>query len=199
MTWIAFTICALTLLAAILFSPLRVVLWYQSGVVRVRIRLWGMSVSVGSHDLFAREFDQSDTGRTKPDTGFFRTMAKLESLTKNWSTIKQTKSVAMRLARRFWQWCHLEHGRIDITIGTGNPAYTGMIHGAIWALGGMITARWAQIRVYSHADFDTTAADLTGEVTFRIRLWDPLWDIIRLLATLPWRGLLKLRKDLAYR
>ena len=192
----------LLVILILLVAPWRILCHWSGGLVDIRIRFLGLSLSVWKRNVFerpeprARERDTSE-GTHRGDL-LFEAVDRIQALINDRDILVRSGRVALRLARRFRGWWHLEKGMIELTVGLGNPAYTGLAVGALSACGGMIEARWPQVHVASYANFEMTTLHSRGEVIFRIRAWDPVRDFIRFLATLPWRGLWKMKKDCAY-
>lgn len=202
--WISLTGFFIFLLLIVLLAVRwRVICTWSGGLVEVRLRFLGLSRRVWSVNLF--EHTAIDKVRGLQDEQFEklgdilgRLVDRIEALIENREVVLRAGQAGLRLARRFRHWWRLDYGRIEISFGLKNPAHTGITHGTVSALSGIVAARWPQIHVVSRPDFDAPTFDSKGEVVFSIRAWDPLVDLLRFGATLPWRGLLKLKRNLAY-
>lgn len=202
--WISLTgLVILLLLIVLLVVRWRVICTWSGGLVEVRLRFLGLSRRVWMVDLFTHTaIDKSqglqDEQLEKLGAILGRIVDHIEALIENREVVVRAGEAGLRLARRFRHWWRLDHGMIELSFGMKNPAHTGIAHGTVSALGGMVAARWPQIHVVSLPDFDSPAFDSKGEIVFSIRAWDPLIDLIRFGATMPWRGLLRLKRNLAY-
>ncbi len=195
MWFIAISSTALSLLLIVLFAPWRVVCRWDGGNVNIRLRFLGMSVPIWKRNVFdrARHRAESDKGNWASEL-----VDRIEAVIDHKDTLMESGRIAVRLARRFAGWWHLEASRVEITLGLGNPAHTGMALGALSAFAGTIAGRWPHIQIYARANFDSLVLSSRGEVIIKIRAWDPVWDIIRTLPSVPWRGLWKLKRSVAY-
>jgi hypothetical protein len=202
--WISLTgLVIILLFVTLLLVRWRVICTWSGGLVEVRLRFLGLSRKIWSVDLFehtavdqARGFQHEQFEKLGSLLG--KVVDRIEALLENREIIVRAGQEGLRLARRFRHWWRLDQGTIEFSFGLKNPAHTGITHGTVSALGGMLTARWPQIRVISLPNFDAPAFYTRGEVVFSIRAWDPVRDLIRFAAALPWRGLLKLKRNLAY-
>jgi hypothetical protein len=195
MWFIIISLALLLLLTVLLFAPWRVVCQWDGGSVVIRLRFLGIAFPIWRNNVFARSKPAADSRKTRWVTEL---VERLEAVFDHRDTLVESGRVAMHLARRFAGWWHLEASRVEITLGLGNPAHTGMALGALSAVAGMIAGKWPQVHIYGRANFDSRALSSRGEVIIRIRAWDPVWDIIRTLPSVPWRGLLKLKRKIAY-
>jgi hypothetical protein len=192
----------LIVLGVILFAPWRVICRWSGSLFEVRIRFLGASLRIWKRDIFGRPKvmagDRSDEfGRARAHwvAGFIE---RVQTLVDNQDTLLEVGLLLVRLARRFHESWHLEVGKIEIILGLGNPAHTGMALGGLMACAGILEARWPKLRVSGFANFDEATLYSRGEVVFRIRARGVVWSIAQMLAFAPWRGILKLRRDLAY-
>ncbi len=200
--WLIWLAAFALIIVALLLAPMRVVIGWSGWLVQVRLRYLGMSLQVWTRNLLERSPKHTKRRERAPDRDFGSMIEKLidglDTLVSNRETLEESARSALRLLHRFGRMLQLERGQIDIKIGMANPAYTGVANGMLWALSGMVQARWPQLFIRSLPDFDSTALDCSGEIVVRFRVWQPVWESLRFLATLPWRGLRKMKKDLAY-
>lgn len=199
---ILFGSLAVLVMAALLLMPIRIVLSWSGGLVQSRLRFLGASYRMWERDLFARAARQEAGQRrdtTKElDDGLLLLAQNLLGMIDHRDTLMEAVRAILKLAGESRKWWRFEQGRIDVALGVGNPALTGMAHGALAALGGILTARWPQLTVSSNPDFQRWTFASSGELIFRARAWDVLWHVLCLVATLPWRNLWKMKRDLAY-
>lgn len=188
---------------ALLAVPWRVICSWSGGLVEVRLRFLGLSRTVWKVDLFEHT---STDDRAAPERELLEHLGallgkivdRIEALFEHRDVLVRAGRAGLQLARRFRHWWRLDRGTIELSFGLKNPAHTGMAHGALSAVSGMIGARWPQVCVISLPDFDTQSFGSRGELVFSIRAWDPVKDLVRFAATLPWRGLLRLKRILVY-
>lgn len=196
-----FAICLIII--ALLAVRWRVVCRWNGGFVEVHLRFLGLSRRVWSVDLFEHTAIDNSTGLQEEQLEKLgailgRLVDRIEALIEHREVVVRAGRAGLRLARRFRHWWRLDRGTIELTFGLKNPAHTGMTHGALSAVSGVVGAKWPQIQVVSRPDFDTQKFDSRGEIVFSIRAWDPVKDLVRFAATLPWRGLLRLKQSLVY-
>lgn len=201
--WIIITGAIASLMALImLFAPWRVIGRWNGGHLELSLRFLGMTFTLWKRDIFAHPVRVTKNSEARAERVNDKPIAQLidhiQALIDNRETLLHAGRLLLRLARKFSGWWHLEESRIDITIGLGNPAHTGVAIGALSAIGGIIGSRWPKLRIQGLANFDSLTLHSRGEVIVRIRAWDPVWDIIKIVAAAPWRGLWKLRRELAY-
>ncbi len=202
--WISLTgLVILLLLIVLLAVRWRVICTWSGGLVEVRLRFLGLSRKVWSVDLFKHSAIDKAQGLQEEELEKLgailgRLVDRIEALIEHREVVVRAGRAGLRLARRFRHWWRIDRGMIELSFGLKNPAHTGITHCTVSALGGMVAARWPQIHVISLPDFDKPMFDSRGEIVFSIRAWDPLKDLIRFGATLPWRGLVKLKRNLAY-
>jgi hypothetical protein len=202
--WLGLTaIIISTIVIVLLTVRWRVICSWNGGLVQVRIRFLGLSRTVWKVDVFEHTSKDTDAD---PESELLdrlsevlgRIVDRVEALFEHQEVIMNSGRAGLKLARRFRHWWRLDRGTIELSFGLKNPAHTGMTHGAISAMSGMVGARWPQIQVVSLPDFDKTTLDSRGELVFSIRAWDPVKDLVRFAATLPWRGLLRLKQSLLF-
>ena len=195
-------VIVLFLLAVLLFAPWRVIGRWNDGLLELHLRFLGITFLLWKHNFLERSEPAAKNHHDKSsrDSSVLvsEVVGRIQALLDHQDALVQSGRLLLRLARQFRGWWHLENSRIEFTIGLENPAHTGMALGALSAFGGIIEARWAKLRISGRADFDSMTFHSHGEVIFRIRAWDPVWDLSRTLIAAPWRSLLKLKRGLAY-
>jgi hypothetical protein len=199
---ILFGSLAVLALVTLLLMPIRLVLSWSGGLVQSGLRFLGISYRMWERDLFAQtarqeEGERRDTTKGKGD-GLLILAENLLSMIDHRDTLMEAVRAILKLAGESRKWWRFEQGRIDVAFGIGSPALTGMAHGALAALGGILTSRWPQLTVSSNPDFQRWTFASSGELIFRARAWDVLWHVLCLVATIPWRNLWKMKRDLAY-
>jgi hypothetical protein len=189
-------------LAVLLFAPWRVIGTWNGGLLELRLRFLGVTFVLWNRDVFERpEPDlKIHHDRRLRESGVLidEFVGRIQAIIDHQDALVQSGRLLLRLARQFRGWWHLENSRIEFTIGLQNPAHTGMALGALSASGGMVEARWAKLRISGRADFDSLTFQSRGEVIFRIRAWDPIWDLTQAMIAAPWRSLLKFKRALVY-
>ena len=189
-------------LAVLLFAPCRVIGSWNGGLLELRLRFLGLTFVLWNRDVFERPEPGSKIhhDRRLRESGVLvdEFVGRIQAVIDHQDALVQSGRLLLRLARQFRGWWHLENSRIEFTIGLQNPAHTGLALGALSAIGGMIEARWAKLRISGRADFDSLTFQSRGEVIFRIRAWDPVWDLTQAMIAAPWRSLLKLKRAFVY-
>lgn len=200
--WLIWLAAFALVIVALLLAPMRVVVGWSGWLVEVHLRYLGMSFRVWTRNLLEQPTKHSKRRERAPDRDFGSMIEKLidalDAMITNRDTLVESARSAISLLHRFGRMLRLEGGQIDIKIGMANPAHTGVANGMLWALSGIVQARWPQLFIRSLPDFDSTALACNGEIVLRFRVWQPVWETLRFLATMPWRGLRKMKKDLAY-
>lgn len=201
--WQAFVIGSLALIAGlVLLGPKQLIVVWADTDFRVELRILRIKFPLWKGDLRARAKAAEHPGSrgTRNLDMMIRRFAQRErSLADDKDDVSQAIRSALRLARRFRHWLSLESGRIELVIGLPNPAQTGMVHGALSALSGMLMAKWPRLVMQSVPNFDGSSLGSHGELIFRVYVWRVLWHSISFLATTPWPKLWKLKRSLAYR
>lgn len=186
----------------LLFAPCRVICRWNGGKVEIRIRFLGLSFSVWERSVFERPKANARSSLEYPDRQskdlILDVADRFLTLVRNWEVLVRIGRVLLRFARRFRRWWRLEGSTIEITLGLGNPAQTGAAIGALAAFGGLVESRWPRLHILGHADLNAITLHSRGEIIFRISAWAPLWDVSRMLLTLPWRALWKIRRVPVY-
>lgn len=192
----------LVVLLVLLLAPWRVVCRWNGGLVELYVRFLGMSFTFWKGNIFERSEPEPKRRSARSDKDDRASVSefidRIQALIDHRDVLVHTGRLLLQFARRLSGWWHLDHSRIEVVFGLGNPAHTGMALGALSALGGIIGAQWPMMQFAAHPDFDNATLLSRGEVIFRIRAWDPVWDILCALVKAPWRGLWKLKRDLVY-
>lgn len=181
----------------LLVAPVRLIGSWEASRVELWVAALGMRRKIWDRDLAvptpAKPPGQKKHAPSAEPDPVRSTLAIWE----NRETLSRTARVTVRFLRRLWRSWQLESGHVIVSVGTGNPAGTGMAHGVLSALGGAVASRWPQLRIDSRPDFEGMTLGSRGRLVFRFRLLDPLWHFVRYVFTLPWRGLVRLKRELA--
>jgi hypothetical protein len=108
--------------------------------------------------------------------------------------LRRALLVAVRLVGRLIRSFRFQGGHLEITMGTGDPAKTGMLTGLYYAVQPQLRQRFPRLMLAWRPDFDRSIFGVDGEFKWRLIPVEPVYHLLRALATLPWRGLWKLRK-----
>jgi len=203
--------CMLLAFAAVMavavLSPVRL-RFTTIGGVRVAVSWFGLTVTVigGQRIVSILGWQVSSTpigavrekgarpkkpGLKKP----VRTLSqRIESARQNRPVLLKITRVALRLAGRLLRAWRLERGRIAMAVGTGDPATTGMAIGYLYAARGMILRRWPQLEWELRGTFDRATFHGEADLVWRVIPLTPLIHVARAVATLPWRGIWRMRR-----
>lgn len=110
-------------------------------------------------------------------------------------TLLNVAREALDLTRRLVRSWRLKSGELELQVGTGDPASTGMIYGGLAAAIGVFSRHWPQVQVDCQARFDKRIMELDGRLVFRSRPVILVGHLMRSAIRLPWRGLWQLRRD----
>jgi hypothetical protein len=222
MQWLILLFLAcLALLAALLLAPIRVQVALAPGQRQVSIFYLGFAIF---WDQLASRTDlcflgcrlRSRPGRelitrptpTRPPTGpavheaasRSRLPESVRRIRLLWSyrlILRRTVFVAARLVGRLWRSWRLESGRLQIVFGSKDPALTGLASGLFWAMRPTLHQQWPMLAIDWQPIFAPaveTTLRVEATLVYRVIPVEPSWAVARALGTLPWRGLIRLKK-----
>ncbi|MBD3298569.1 MAG: DUF2953 domain-containing protein [candidate division Zixibacteria bacterium] len=94
---------------------------------------------------------------------------------------------------RAWR---LDHAKLALVMGLDNPASTGIAAGCIYAALPSLQMSLPRWRIAFVPEFTRAHVAVDADIALRLIPLEPLYQIIRTLGTLPWRGLWKLKAAL---
>jgi hypothetical protein len=177
-------------LFAVRYLGVEVSFQLPAGIWTVRLlglRLW-TGRSVPSRDGKPRV-------RRKPKPKTRLDLGRRVALLRSHSPVVRRASLTLgRLLGRLAAAWHLEDGYVELTLGTGNPAHTGMMAGYAQAIRHGLRRLWPLIRVDFTPVFNERVVRFQAGLMLRIIPLRPVYDIMRAVGSLPWRGLWKLKR-----
>jgi hypothetical protein len=102
--------------------------------------------------------------------------------------------IVVRLVGRLLRSWRFQEGHLEMVIGLGDPARTGMATGLFYAVQPALRQRLPRFGISLIPDFHQPTMRVEGDLTLRLLPIEPLRHLVYSLGTLPWRGLWKLRK-----
>lgn len=105
--------------------------------------------------------------------------------------IKMAKLVGRLI--RAWR---LDHAKLVLVMGLDNPASTGIAAGCIYAALPSLQMSLPRWQIAFVPEFTQAHVAVDADIALRLIPLEPLYQIIRTLGTLPWRGLWKLKAAL---
>jgi hypothetical protein len=108
--------------------------------------------------------------------------------------IRRTLLIAVRFVGRVLRSFHLQEARMAMTIGLSDPARTGMLTGLWYAVQPAVRQRFRRVKLTLTPDFNRSIMRVDGFIKLRLIPVEPVFHLARVLGTLPWRGLWKLKK-----
>ena len=208
------TIALLALLILILvplLAPVRIRVVFTPGGTRIRTR-WMMQFveyhlpervqlfGIGKYVLFRRTLGPSRPPLEEPtiEPATARKRIGIGARTRAaWHyrpVLRRSLLVVLRLVGRLLRSFHFQEGRVMMTVGSGDPARTGMLTGMYYALQPALRRRFPRLHLSLTPDFNQLIMSVEGYFKWRLIPIEPVFHLMRALGTLPWRGLWKLRK-----
>lgn len=102
----------------------------------------------------------------------------------------------IRMLGRILRAFRMDHGKLALVLGLGDPAKTGFAAGCIYAALPTLQMAMPRWQVTFVPEFTRAQVAVDADIALRLIPLEPLYQIIRTLGTLPWRGLWKLRAAL---
>ncbi|HWO56625.1 MAG TPA: DUF2953 domain-containing protein [bacterium] len=196
MGWVILEILAV-LAIVVLVAPVRLIGVWEAMRVEIWLSFLGLRGRIWNRDLAEPSMAKMRKATERLASEQIDPLRLIGVLRENRDTLSRTAHVTLLFLRRLWRSWRLESGHVMVALGTGDPAATGMAHGMISALAGVLASRWPQVRLESHPDFEDAAFESHGRLVFRFRLLDPAWHFLRYMVTLPWRGLARIKRQWA--
>jgi hypothetical protein len=194
MGWVILGILAV-LAIVVLVAPVRLIGIWEATRVEVWLSFLGLRGRIWNRNFAEPSVAKKRKATERHAPEQIDPLQLIGVLRENRDTLSRTAHVTLLFLRRLWGSWRLESGQVAVALGTGDPAGTGMAHGMMSALAGVLASRWPQVQLESHPDFEGAAFESHGRLVFRIRLLDPAWHFLRYMVTLPWRGLLRMKRQ----
>ncbi|GAB4316278.1 MAG: hypothetical protein Kow0074_04260 [Candidatus Zixiibacteriota bacterium] len=102
----------------------------------------------------------------------------------------------VKLVGRILRAFRMDHGKLALVLGLGNPAKTGIAAGCIYAALPSLQMGLPRWQITFVPEFTRAQMALDADIALRLIPLKPLYEIMRTLGTLPWRRLWKLRAAL---
>ncbi len=101
-----------------------------------------------------------------------------------------------RLVGRLIRSWRLDHAKLAFVMGLDNPASTGVAAGCIYAALPSLQMSLPRWQIAFVPEFTRAHVAVDADIALRLIPLEPLYQILRTLGTLPWRGLWKLKTAL---
>lgn len=213
LTWGLIGLAALALLVVLaLLAPVRVRARIGGGHGDIRVTGLGVGLLVSAPEgvltvfLFGRRLWSRPLGGTKAKQKPSRPkgapkkraepnlLSRFRLLMDTRPLLRRVLIVAARLMGRLLRAWRLEEGHLALTVGTGNPAHTGILTGYFQAMLAVITRDRKNLTVEWNPDFHRAVFEMSARLTLRIIPIRPVFAVLRALGSLPWLGLWKLKR-----
>lgn len=213
LTWGLIGLAALVILA--LLAPVRVRARIEGGRGDIRVTGLGVGLLVSAPEgvltvyLFGLRLWSRPLGGKKAEKRVpkpkgvqkkkseLNLMSRFRLLRDTQPMLRRVLIVTARLMGRLLRAWRLEEGHLALTVGTGNPAHTGILTGYFQAMLAVITRGRKNLTVEWNPDFHRAVFEMSARLTLRIIPIRPVFAVVRALGSMPWFGLWKLKRTWA--